>query len=102
MPRWVDARENDAQEGDEESSSEEEEEEDNIDQAEDPADQDAEDEEPDDTDERAQSGAAAGPSGQKHKITIPLANKKLVSHVRSPPRLLSMPISCWRCSCEGL
>ena len=82
MPRWVDAREGDAEDEDDEPSSEDDEEEVDMDRAEEPAEQDVEDEEPDDTDERAQSGATAGPSGQKQKITIPLGNRKLVCHVR--------------------
>ena len=87
MPRWVDAREGVAEEEEDEPSSEEDEEEADMDQAEEPAEQNVEDEEPDDTDERAQTGASAGPSGQKQKITIPLGNRKLVCHVspRSSP-----------------
>ena len=40
-------------------------------------------------DDRAQSGATAGPSGQKQKIVIPLGNRKLVCHVRTPSVLPS-------------
>ena len=82
MPRWVDAREDDAQDEHQEPSSEEDEEEEDMDQAEEPAEQIVGDDEPGDTEERAQSGATAGPSGQKQKITIPLGNRKLVCHVR--------------------
>ncbi len=84
MPRWVDAREGDAEDEDDEPSSEDDEEEFDMDRAEAPAEQDVEAEEPGDTDERVQSGATAGPSGQKQKITIPLGNRKLVCHVRIP------------------
>ena len=86
MPRWVDAREEEGDVDEEESSSEEDEEQQQIDPDDEVLEQAAEDGEQDpgqDNDERAQTGAAAGPSGQKQKITIPLGNRKLVCHVRS-------------------
>lgn len=91
MPRWVDAREDDADRAEEESSSEEEEDEEQMDQDVEPDEGVAEDEEQgsgEDGYERAQSGSKAGPSGQKRKLTIPLGKKDLVCHVSVSPTIV--------------
>ena len=79
MPRWIDAREDEAEEEVDEASSEEEEDEEQTDQAEEPVEQDDVDGEQngEHVKEEPNQGQLLDQAGRSKRSAIPLGNRKL-------------------------